>query len=371
MESIEVKQKASTCEERIFQGQQEKFKGMKNSSSKFFYTTIWIFNIFILVMTFLFMNGKEKISKFLPVFENMGFENLLLIIFIFLGIMILKSLPDYLKVFAKTKKRKFFICYSSNVFKEYYNCVTVGKKGDYAYTNEFSLGKVKNTHSVDISVSKNFIDKISFLCFSIVFMVIGAFSWVKYISIGLYLLALMCVVVNIAFVTFVIYFGKNKEEGVALVASFCKFLYNKKIIKDYEKLFQNIVDKLIVYNKSFKYNKIIIWTEIFANLLIYFMKGLVIYLLCYSINLVGSGALFQILFVFTVMQLLLNLWPFQNGTLIYELLFILLFKLYFFEGYLFWALLIYRVFDYFMYVVQYLIFSTILKFARKNSVMHS
>ena len=145
-------------------------------------------------------------------------------------------------------------------------------------------------------------------------------------------------------------------------------------VQDYEKLFYAIVDKLILYNKAFKYNKIILWTEVFANILIYFLKGLMIYLLCYSINIISGAGVFNVLFVWVVLELLLAMWPLQKGTLIFELIFILLLKRYFLQGYVFWAMLMFKMFDYFIYVVQFLIvklFEKILKKRHKNSAMQN
>lgn len=365
------KVKNKNAEERLFEDYQFKSLAMNTSGSKLFYSTIVILNIFLLFVAFLVLNGKEKIEKFSVVLENMGGTTVTLIFLMFVAVMVLKVIPDYLKVFSKTKKRKFWACYSANSKCEFFNGVTLNKKGNAKYICHLSDSKIKSQQAVDTALSKKFISKISFCIYSLLFMIIGAFSWVKFIPIWLYLIALLALVVNFAYVCFVFYFGKNKEEAMGVISNICKFLYNKKIIKDYEKLFYKIVDKMIVYNKTFKYSKIIIWTEVFANILIYFLKGLAVYLLCYSINLLEGGILFQLLFVGVVMEGVVMLWPFAKGTLIYEIVFILLFKSYYFAGFIFWAMVIYRIFDYFMYVVNYLITMLIGKIMNKKGTMQT
>lgn len=367
MEKTENQTKTQNAEERLWNNYSEKLGAMQTSNSRLFYGTIVVLNIFIVVMSLLYLNSKEKVEGFKVIFENMGVQNILLIVLMFFGVMVLKTIPDYLKVFSKTKKRKFLTCYTSNVKREFYDCVTVYKKGCVSQTDVLNRGKIKNSHAVDVAVSKSIINKVSFTIYGTIFMIIGAFAWVKYIPLYLYLIALVGLIFNFAIICFTLYFGKNKEEAMTMIASVCKFLYNKKIIKDYEKVFYKIVDTLIVYNKAFKYNKIIVCTEIFSNFLIYFLKGLAIYLLCYSINLIEGGILFNILFVWVVMQTIISMWPFQKGTLIFEVLFILLFKVYYFEGYVFWAMVFYRVFDYFMYIVQFLIVKIVLMIAKKET----
>lgn len=353
MEKEEQKQKTQHAEDRLWSNFSEKLSTMQTSNSRLFYVTIAILNIFILAITMLVLNSKEKVESVSIVFENIGIKNILLLVLMFFAIMVLKTLPDYLKVFSKTKKRKFINCFVANARKEYFDCVTVFSKGEVAYSDSLINGKIKTSHAIDVVTSKNFTNKISFTVYSLLFLIIGAFSWVKYMPIYLYIIALLIVVVNIAYIGFVVYFSKNKEEAMALIGSFCKFLYNRKLIKNYEKTFYSIVDKMIVYNKVFKYSKIIVWTEIFINVLVYFIKGLAIYLLCYSINMVEGGILFQVIFTWCVMEVILNFWPLQKGTLIFELVFISLFRVYYMSGFVFWALLLYRIFDYFMYILQY------------------
>lgn len=369
MEKEEQKEKNQRVEDRIWGSNKEKLCTMQTFNSRLFYVTILVLNVFVLAMTMLFLNSKEKVEGISIVFENIGIKNIILLLFMFFAIMILKTLPDYLKVFSKTKKRKFLTCYVANARQEYYNTVTFFNKGHIAFADTLGNGKIKSVNAVDISLSKKFVNKISFTACCLLFLIIGAFSWVKYMPLYLYLIALFVVVVNIVYIGFVVYFGKNKEEAMSLIGSVCKFLYKLKLIKDYEKTFYSVVDTFIVYNKSLKYNKIILWTEAFINILIYFLKSLVIYLLCYSMNIVSGGALFQLIFTWLVMESVVSIWPLQRGTIIFELLFIALFKIYYLPGFVFWAMLLYRVFDYFMYVFQYSIVAIILKINNKKSTM--
>lgn len=365
MENEIKAEKSTSVYDRIDSEYKSKLSTMQTSGSRLFYVTILLLNIFTLVVACFLINASQPIEKITVVFENIGVQNILLLILVFLGIMVLKSLPDYLKIFSKTKKRKFLSCYLSNAKKEYYDCVTIYKKGYFAEYNTLSSSKIKKQFAADVVASKKIVNKISFVVYGLLFMILGAFLWVKYIPIMLYIMALLVIIFNVLFISFVVYFGKNKENATSLIANVCKFLFNKKIIKDYEKTFFKIVDSLIEYNKGLKFNKIIIWTEVFANMLIYFLKGLAIYLLCFSLNLIDGGIFFNVLFVWVVLESLLSIWPLQKGTLVFEYLFVLLFSAYFLEGFIFWALLLFRIFDYFLYALQYIVVIIIEFIAKK------
>ena len=73
-------------------------------------------------------------------------------------------------------------------------------------------------------------------------------------------------------------------------------------------------------------------------------------------NIATYEMLGEIIFKTLILELLLQIWPLKWGTLIYEIIFVILFSNVFFEGFIFWALLIYRILDYFVYIVQWLVF---------------
>lgn len=373
MEKEKEKTKRVPLEDRIWERNNDKLLIMKNSSSKLFYWTIFILNIFILFVAAFVIGREVKLEKFSVVIENVGVENIVFLLLMFVAIMILKSLPDYLKIFAKTRSRKFFTCYCANVINEFYDGVTINNKGIIHYAGHLVNGKIKPNLAIDAAYSKKFVGKISFLMYGLVFMLVGACVWLKYIPTWLYLIALIGFVYELTMFLFTIYFGKNKEDAMHIVSSFCKFLVKIKLIKDYEKVFYKIVDTFIIYNKTFKQRKLMIWIEIYSNIIIYFIKGLAIYLLCYSMNLIEGKMFFQIIFISVVLQGVLNMWPLPKGTLIFELLFYKLVSFYFLSGYIYWAILIYRVFDYVLYMFQYLVVSTVLfiKNKNKNSTMQS
>jgi hypothetical protein len=81
----------------------------------------------------------------------------------------------------------------------------------------------------------------------------------------------------------------------------------------------------------------------------------------------------QVVFGLTMMDLIFDIYPLAKGVLIYEIMFILLFRGLFLDGYLLIGMLIYRILDYF---VVFLIFGFLkilektknIKIKNKNAV---
>jgi len=154
-------------------------------------------------------------------------------------------------------------------------------------------------------------------------------------------------------------FNRDKELAVLIVAKITKFLYKLNIVKDFYMFYNKYIDKMIAYNRTYKINKSIIVSEVFSHVLILFLKSLFVYFIFLFVNQGTADLFFEILFCSVVLQVLMDLIPLPKGVLFFEIIFIILFKNIFFEGYLFWGLMLYRIFDYFIYVIHYLIIKMI------------
>lgn len=370
MENIEKKEKKKSSEEKIYERLSEKYIDIKSSKSNFYYASLIILNICILLLTMLWLNNTEGIEPFSIVADSISYEIIILMLIAFIIIMLLHTLTLYLKLYNKTKSSKFGMFYKANSIAMFYDCVTNYSRGGLITSiNYMTEHKVSINNAVDIAYSKKIFYKISYFIYSFIFLLLALFLWIDEISVWLFLIAFVSFLVNLSVILLVWLFNSNKQSALSLISWICKFLYNRRFIKDYEVLYDKIIDTLIVYNKAFKQSRVLIITEIASNLLIIFLRSLILYFALFSMNFGNVEVLGSLLFRFLIIDMIISILPLQKGTLISEILFIYLFKDIFFSGFSYWGLMIYKIFEYFIYIFQFLIVLLIEKISsRKNQV---
>jgi len=346
----------TSVEDRIVSQCKDKFVDINNSKSLFFYWTLIFLNIFTLVVALFWCIKEKNIVNYSIFKEGVSLKSIFLLIVIFIVIMCLYVLPMSLRLYNNTKRARFFTLYKANAVSKFFNKVTIYSKGEnVAKVTYMSNHKINNKNSTSIAYgSKNFED-IAKCIYFLTIMIVGTFLGVANNIFWFYLIAFVALIYLIIKVGIRLIFTKNKELAVSLIAKFTKLLLSMKLIRDYDKFYNKYIDVLITYERSFKVNRFILFVEIVSNILIYFLKALILYFIVVLMNFGDVEILIDVLFKCVIIELLFNIVPLPNGLLFYEIIFIMLFKNIFFEGYLWWGMLLYRIFDYFIYAIHYLI----------------
>jgi len=343
-------------EEIVYEEYQEKLKDIKSGKSSFFYACIIILNICMLFATFVLLNNLFDINCFELLAEFWSTKIFVLMIAVFVLIQILKTLPNFLKLYNKQKTRKFGTLFKANAVDNFYNCVTINQTGGLVASTDYMINKnIELSNAFNLSKGQRIIDKIAITAFSLIMLLVGAFLWVEYVNIWLYLLALFIVIAHLIYIVFVIIFATNKKRGILILGKLCKFLLNLKLIKDYEAVFNKMVNHMLITSKALKENKILMIVHIASSILVHLLRIMILYLALYSLGLQETDRLWVLIFGFIILDLIINILPLQKGTLVIEVLFVVLFSVVFEEMYVFYGLMMYKVFEYFMYVLQFII----------------
>lgn len=362
-----VEQK-DTAEEREFDRLSKTMEKVSDGNSKFFYICLMLLNILTLGICYLVLNKIFSIEKITIIFESLDYKIWLLMFLSFLLVLFLKMLPMFLKIFNKTKSKNLTTAFSATVIGEYYSRVTLCSAGQIPMSTKYLNSKGHTSkNSVDVNYGIKFFDKLSFLIYSIIIYIVGSFVGLQKINVWLYILGIIIVLVYVSQILIVFMFKRNKKKTLEFLSKLVKILYNLHLIKDYEKLYYKWIDRLIIYTKELRQNKWLIFTEIITNIFRYFLKSIVIYFVVVTLNIASASMLGELLLATLILDLILQMWPLKYGTFIYEILFVILFKNIFFDGYVFWGLLIYRIFDYFLYALLYLIWDICSIIKRKVS----
>lgn len=347
-----------TSESRELARVDDDIKKIKNPNSSWYYASLILINIISLIISFLYLdyNGYD-VQKISQVFADFDYKYVCLLIVCFLIIIFLQTMPIFLRLYAKSKRKNFASVLGGVVAGEFYGRVTLFAKGkNPIMINVINRQKLKEHVAVDSVYGHDAFDKISFMLYSFVMFVVGIIFYLDKTNIVLLLISAIVLLINMLTVVYIFLFNSNKKLALTILAKLVRFAYNIRLISNYEKTYNRIVDKLIIIVKDFRTNKALIFVDIFANILRIFLKCCAMYFILVSLNFADGNAFGELLFKCVILQLIINVWPVQNGTFIFELIFAILFKNVFFEGYVWWGIILYRFFDYFLYVLAYLIF---------------
>lgn len=349
-------EKKETSQDREISRLNRSYEKINNSTSKLFYASIICLNILTLFVYIFYLNSKQKIEDINSVLGGFDYNLLILLSIMFVGMLVLKVLPLYLRIYSKVKNRRFGYVLGATIAGEFFGKVTIYGLGENAIVAKSLQNKsVSPGLSIDVKYGANVFKNLSQLIFWLVSIFIGLIFYFDSINVWLVVIGIVSFIIIFSKTMFVFIFKANKKFGIDVVSKYVKFLYKLGLAKNYETTYNKILDKLIVSASGIKQNGWITFVEIFSGLLSEFLKGVMIYFLVVTLNLADGTIIFEILFKFSIMQLVFRLWPLQSGTLIFELLFVALFENIFFSGYVFWGLIIYRFFDLFAYIIVYLI----------------
>ena len=354
-------EKKETMEDKEFKKINATYDKLHKSPNKIFYSSLILLNILTLIICGLYLTNTVGVVKFIDAFTLMDLKFWSAILVSFVLILMLKTLPLFLKTYSKMSKRKFCFSYLTMSNYEFYKQVTI-----YSNTAKMMSTKVmcdmgvKPQIAIDVNYSKRYFERICVTLFSLIIMILGMIFCNK-INPWFIVFAGLNLVINLVIILLVISLYFNKNKTLNFISKFVKFLYDLRLTKDYEMTYTKLVDRLIILAKELKQNKLITFVEIVSNILVIVIKYACVYFALATINFIDVSAVLELLYLCVIFDMILELLPVPNGTLFFEILFVLIFKNFFFEGYVFWGLILYRIVTYFGYIVNYLIILPICK----------
>lgn len=357
-----------TLENNMSKNFDKKFSKINSVSSQIYYFSFVLLNVLTIFLAFLLIKNKSYVEDFDVVHESISFQSIILLVGIFFAIMFLKTIPSFLNIFNKTKKRMLWTAYKCESKTEFLSFATIYSSGGISVFSQYLKSKnIDEKVSIDIAYSRNMFRGLSKLIYCSTIFILGLFLWK--INLDIWFLIIPAIVLICWFFRYLIIFLfiNHKKFVIKSVTFLSIILYKFRLIKDREIFYNNQINHLLLYTKACKDNKILIFVQIMSCLLEYFLKGVMIYSILATLNMGDIQLWGKVLFGCVVLELIISSFPLQKGALIFEIVFLIIFQTVFFSGYVFWAMVIFRIFDYFVYVLQYLLVSLIDGiFKRKN-----
>ncbi len=317
-----------------------------SSKNNWFYLAIILINLVSIFVAWLVESNGNGVAT--GVLSSLDYKYLYLLLISMIIIAILKLVPDYVYLYTKSKGRKFGSVFVGNVIREYYRTLTISAEAtDSLYMEKLKSSKINENTAREMVNTSGVASRLSSVLYSFVVILLGTIFVFESTNVFLYIVAILGFVLNLLYVLVILYFDKFKAKYLLIIGGLCKFLYGIKLVKDYEKLYNTLVVKLMQYGTVFKNNKMYMFSQILCGVVIKFVTHLMIFFVVGALNLTSWEILISILFNCVVLDIVVGFIPTPKGTLVYELLFLMLFRTIFISGYVLYGMIAYRIIRYF------------------------
>lgn len=311
----------------------------------------FIINIAVLAAVLLFqLLGKEFIP---PSGLTLNWSAFFIILALFAAELLCETSTLSYLIKKAVGKLRFALAFKTNAIGRYYDAVTPLATGGQPFQITYLKGHDIPLHSaLAIPLAKYVFSQIvwvivSFVCMIVSLTVAGYASLMSVVSVIGWVLG--------SFMLFVtVFLSVSKNTGRKLVVKTLKLLQKMHIVKDYEKQYakisKQIEDFQSVMQQYAKSPKDFI--VLFGLMLLRLFCAHSIPFFIYCLFREYTWDLFIQFYVTTVMiNLASSFFPLPGGTGMSELSFNAMFAAYFDGGYLFWALLLYRIMNYYLFLL--------------------
>lgn len=348
---MEEKQNTAIPQELIYNSLEEKNKEISSKRSLVSYISIVLINICLLVVFWILISNKYGVASSREVFESLEIWYLALICLIIIGVVLLQTLIDYISLYKRTKRHRFGGLFFANCERIMYGNLTIYSKcRDGKFVERLGKSRVSTRSSVSLVYLKKFFELVSLVIYSVIALVGGTILFLQDTNIIVLCIGLVAFVINCGILCFILYSAGHIEKSVEFVAKLSKLLFKLKLIKDIDKFFRETTNAIYVYSSVIKSLSKISWLGIVSNICVKFLRHFVLFVIFQMFNFGGGMVLAEIVFASTILDLIVSVLPLQRGTMVFEILFATLFFHIFFDGYLPWAMITFRFFDYFVYI---------------------
>lgn len=332
-------------------------KESKSKKKKVKNLVMFLINLVVVGCVLFYQIKQEGVISLGQLFEyNLNGWYFLMAVGFLILLMVLKSLRFNILIKEATGRSRPTLSYKVSALGRYYDNITPMATGGQPF-QVFYLNKrgLSASTAISIPLEKYFIGQFAFMTVSVFCVIysmthnlLGGSTVVKIVS-------LLSFVLNIVLVGGLILLSISKGVGRVLVAKTLKFLQKIKLVKNYDKQYNKIMGTVEDYQtsiKSFMKNKGMFFglyiLSIFILLIIYSFP---FFVYCGMVEF--DISLWLDMFVKTAMiEIAASLIPLPGGTGMNEFSFTAVFANLFLEGRMFWALIIYRLFSYYFYLIQ-------------------
>lgn len=319
-----------------------------------------LLNIAVIVILLVTQSSSEEGLPSLKEVSKNGVNLwfLLIIIGCYILYMFVESLKYYILQRKSDPHARFILCYKTAVTGKYYDAVTPLATGGQPF-QIYYLNKrgVPPASAVSIPLGKYVFNQISYIVLCLFAVIFGKYylSNQGVSSTIVTSAAWIGLALNSLLIIFVIWLSISKKVGNKIVVWVLKLLQKMRIVKNYQKQYEKVMKLVSDYQSTMRYyanNIFMFLLNIVLNLIgyiIYYSVPFLIYCLFGSYN---PSLYLEIFLKVIIIDLAISFVPLPGGAGTAELSFKALFTSLFVNGTLFYALLLWRIFSYYSFLLQ-------------------
>ncbi len=340
-------------EEKIVDVEKEvKESGSKKSKIKniLFFVLNIVLVVGILLWNILTSDDFTKIA-----FSDIKFRYVLVALCLLLMINIADVMSVHRMIYRKTMRSRWHLSYKAAATLRYYDAITPLASGGQAFMVTYLTGRdVPASTSLSVPMAKLVFQHIAWLLITSVCLIISFTNGLSQTFVSA--TSVIGFMLTFILVSFILFLSLSKRFGHKMVSGCLKFLHKIRIVKNYEKQYEKVMNLVEDYQNIIKEYSRSVW-DIIYQILLHAIRIICLFSIPYFICLIfpyagGKTGGFSDFFVYTALiDLASSFIPLPGGTGMNEITFAALFKDYL-GGHTFWALLLWRFCSYYFYLLQ-------------------
>ena len=327
-------------------------KSKKTNKSRLLNAIFFCISVVVLVIIIVYQSRKygiKDVGKLVT--DDLNLKGVALIFLAFIGIMLCDTFRTYILLYKATKISRPIISYKSTAICRYYDCITPFSFGGQPFQIYYlSTRGVNAGIATSVPMAKYMFSQISFSIIALIMLILGSGTYGEQSKLVV-TISIISLVISMLFLLDIIFLSLSKKVAPRLV----KFLSKLNLVKDYEKTYRARFRSLLEYQKSIRYYLRSFWVALctfIASALMVILRALIPYLI-YMMLSSKMEVGFAVIFCKCVICELATMYiPLPGGAGMAEISFTALFSSLFSDGLLFWAMLIYRIASYYIYILQ-------------------
>lgn len=338
----------------------EKVGVQKKNKTKWLNLLFFVINIVVLAVVLVYHGNNFGVAS-LDVFkENAKVGFLIYPLLVFVLIMFIETLRTHILLYKSTKQVRLALCYKASALSRYYDCITPFATGGQPFEIFYLNNRgVHGGIATSIPLTKAIFNNIAFSIIAVIVLIFNNDLFGAELQTVLVVWSIISLCISCLILVILILFGISKRFMPKCLMFFLKLGQKMKLVKDYRITFNKCMRTILEYQKSTKYYVTNFWitiTSLLCSAVNVLLKSIIPFFLYVAFSeTVTANIMLEILCKFILVELATKYIPIPGGTGVAEISFSALFASLFNDGTLFWAMLFWRIMNYFIYLLQGLI----------------
>ena len=349
-------QKVEDEQSKIDEAEQAVAK-QRSKKKKIWSFIFFMINIGVVVAIFASQLATEDLMSFSELLSsNLNYWFLLLAL-VFFGLMVVTEIIRFAMLTKQaTGRNRPFLGYKTFALGKYYDCITPMSTGGEPFQIFYMKSRgLSASAAISVPMGRYILCQIATIIVSTVAIIIastnGAWGGSTVVSVACYI----GYALNLLVVVVTIFLSVSKNVGKKIVVWVLKFLHKLHIVKNYEAQYNKVLKVVNDYQtaiqdyaKHFWHFLLLLFLSILNNLITYIIPFFIVSAF------IGfdSSLIVQVMVMGVMIEMAASFIPLPGGTGMSELSFTALFGSLIDSSVLFWALLMWRFMNYYIYILQ-------------------